>query len=195
MTGRSYEKMIYAEAKRFPKVAELLARAAELTDEEIATADVPLPWYRMALTRIRNEERGKAKMGEMKSEMESGSSYFRHGSAPPIKGYQAVYCGPDQYVMMLVTEMLLRSGTLVFFPLHGGMWIESSAGPHAPVSKIVGQCRDNVETTLDAYKAAYNARMVSLHPDAPLLNDPGQSTGGAPMTPMMGLASMGVRFS
>src|SRR5215210_4168928 len=50
---QSLSQMIEFEAKRKPAVAELVARAPSMSDEEIETCVVPLPWYRKALREIR----------------------------------------------------------------------------------------------------------------------------------------------
>jgi len=45
--------LLLYEAGRKSEVAALVKRVEALTDEEIASAHVPLPWYRKALTELR----------------------------------------------------------------------------------------------------------------------------------------------
>lgn len=188
--------MLRAEARRFPKVAELLERVAYLSDEEIDYADVPLPWYRHALRSLREKERFLASITAMRSEMEGGSSFFRHGVNPSIKGKQGIYAYADRWIKMINSEMLLRSGTLVFFPNTGGVWVESAFGPKADVASLLPCCQQMQETNLDAYKAAFNQRMLGLVPDAPMTIDLGASSVsiGGP-SHLTSLAALGVRLS
>lgn len=193
MTGRSYEQMIRKEARRFPIVAELLSRVMTLTDEEIASAQVPLPWFRIALKQMREAEKWKVNLASMENDMNAGSA-FRHGSNPSIKGKQAIYRGPEIWIKMFESDMLLKTGTSVFFPFTGGIWIDCSYGPHADIRTIAMHSPAARDMTLDEYKSEFNRAQLALHPDAPLLFDPhnGSRSGSAETGR---LAALGVRFS
>ena len=195
MTGRDPEKMLRQEARRFPIIAELLERVAYLTDEEINTAVVPLPWYRVALRQLRDREEFKVRYESMKDNMEQGSGAFRHGRNPSINGRQGLFAQQDRWVMMFQTELLLREGTLVFFPNTGGIWVESAFGPKAPADSIMAGCRNIVETDLDSYKSAFNQRQASYHSDAPMCFDLAATPQGQAAGPSPFLTSLGVKFS
>jgi len=197
MTGRDPETMLRAEARRYPVVAELLSRIADLTDEEIDAAKLPMAWYRPTLKNLRNREQYRASLAEMSQVMEGETGAFRHGVNPSIKGMQAIFRGPEMWVKMFHSEQLLKPGTPVFFPFTGGMWIDSAFSPKADLRTIASYTATPLETNLDAYKSSYNQHLLSQYPDAPMTNNPhapvsaSQSVTG----PLDMLGSLGVRFS
>ncbi len=56
LAGRDMVQLLLNEAKRKPKIAELVDRVNSMTDADIDAADVPLPWFRIALKRLRGAE-------------------------------------------------------------------------------------------------------------------------------------------
>lgn len=187
--------MLQKEAKRFPKVAELIERAPWLTDEEIAAADVPLPWYRNALKQLRDMESYRMKVEQYESA--EASSFFKHGVTATVEGFSGLYVGNDAWVKTFECEMLLRSNTLIFFPTKGGMYVDCSflKGKDQQLREIAQSCRDLTKTDLLSYKRAANQRLVGYHPDAPVLNDPHATAGPAANGAMGRLAGLGVTFS
>ncbi len=194
MTGRDPITLLKKEALRFPIVADLVDRAAYLTDEEIETAQVPLPWYRSALKQLRSMEQFAAKTQEMKSNMDTGT-FFRHGKSPSIIGVQATFGGNEMWVKTFTSDLLLHHGTPVFFPKTGGMWVESAFCRNANVQQVEAQCRNFVETNLDSYKAAFNERQLALHPDAPMVFNPDATPTRGTSSASMRLAALGVTIT
>ena len=55
-SGRDMVSLLLNEAKRKPAIAALVARISELSVEDIDAAEVPLPWFRIALKRLKERE-------------------------------------------------------------------------------------------------------------------------------------------
>lgn len=84
------------EAKKRPKVAALLDRVHELTDEEIDTADVPLKWYKQGLRVARDRARIKNIMAETEAAM--GPLTVIDTSVNTKFGKRLIYTGPSCFV-------------------------------------------------------------------------------------------------
>lgn len=63
MRGQSLEGLLEYEAKRKPEIKALLDRVDDLTDADIESAVVPLPWFRQALKQIRDRRAAERRNG------------------------------------------------------------------------------------------------------------------------------------
>lgn len=155
LVGRDIVKMLESEARRKPHIAELLerARTGTLTDDEIAEAILPLPWFRKALTEARNRSAVALAFDDPSVEMvslEDGGN-TRHGTT-------VIYTGPTCWlkpVRGLHAE--LRAGDLLFFPDEGGAWLNqtffSGSQPELKSVEIVAH------QTRKEYVEAYLAKL------------------------------------
>lgn len=121
---RTLINLLQYEATRKPKVADLVARAADLTDEEIATADVPLPWFRKALVELRQKMKDEAFFASISfADIEP---YVTDGYVEDGLGDIRRWQGGDQWVNLpRDNQLLVKEGMLMWFPVSGGVWIDS----------------------------------------------------------------------
>jgi len=63
MRGQSLEGLLTYEAKRKPEVQALVDRIDDLTDADIESAVVPLPWFRQALKQMRDRRAAERRNG------------------------------------------------------------------------------------------------------------------------------------
>jgi hypothetical protein len=108
------------EAKIKPEIAALVARVDDMTDEEIDAAQTPLPWFKIALKRLRDTRRYEKMRGEILDGMQDGFS-------PDPMGYAAEWNGGEVFVKTSANMLIeVTDRTLLWFPDAGGMWVEST---------------------------------------------------------------------
>lgn len=173
--------LLLAEAKRKPAIKALVDNIHNLTGEDIAQAQVPLPWYRQALTLLK----GQDSMGSLVLEVDK---HTIHGSVPNPDGEVFQWIGTDQYVPSGPFDGLLMvtHGKLLWLPKAGGVWIETSF-----TAQVRHSIRMNIRKICDANKMEYmemckRARSRNAPADVP-------TTDISTSTPSP-LASMGVRI-
>ena len=117
--GRDIVSLILSEAKRRPAIAELVARAHEMTDDEIATVKVPLPWYRKALKKLRDQkENAEFELYVLENSTEiitpdGGGAIYR-------------YTGMTDFIAVdRDGQIEVKTGMLIWFPKSGGVWIDT----------------------------------------------------------------------
>lgn len=125
------------ESRVKPEIAAMVDRIAEMTDAEIDAADTPLPWFKQALKILRSEVIAKNAGQEM-----AGVTF---GHVPDIPGKIAYWHYGDEFVKINKgMEIEIMTGTLIFFPDQGGVWVEhvygDRIGPHLASLSIIGQC-------------------------------------------------------
>lgn len=127
MRTTSLTNLLLSEAKRKPHIAELVARAEEMSDLEIEQADVPLPWFRLALKEIRGN-RGHANFAAAINAGDVPGITF--GFTPDMDGLMVAWTAEESWITLspqgsMENKLLVPHGTLIFFPDSGGMWIDS----------------------------------------------------------------------
>lgn len=122
MTGRSLTKMLKYEASKKKEIAELVENIASLTDQDIETAKVPLPWYRQALYALRNEVNESTLVMSL---MASLNNCIVDGVVNDPMGTILVWVGPDTFLRIdRSNEVEVKTGELLFL-VNDGVWIET----------------------------------------------------------------------
>ena len=111
-------KMLEYEASVKPEVKKLLDNVHNLTDEDITNAQVPLPWYRDALRRIK-QQRAHALM----------AAYIHanaiDGQTNDPMGWMAKWDADETTMSVDKGGIDVKFNTAVWFPDTGGVWIET----------------------------------------------------------------------
>lgn len=161
MRAKSHIEMLAYEAKRRPEIADLLARVHDLTDEELANAKVPLPWYRLALQKIRDQGRADKIAANLYTHVMMHIE-DRHLADP--EGYQCRYNGMTQFVEIdRGNQLQIDTGTLIFFPKNGGVWIDNLFSKKID-HRLKTECIFEKENTLMFYKMARSDQRRNDHP-------------------------------
>lgn len=189
--GRDIVTLLHSEAKRRSKVAELLDRAPTLTDEEIASADVPLPWYRKALTLVRDRAKAAVIAQSLDTDV---SGLVRHGHNPDPTGEIREYLGESIWVRSGSSEIEVPYGKWCFFLHAGGIWVDTALCSN-DARLYHGSRLVEVATKL-RYHEARQEHLLRYHSDAPVIaSEAAQATRPGQGMPPPLLAGMGVRFS
>jgi hypothetical protein len=174
--------LLLAEAKRKPAIKALVDKIHELTDEDIANAQVPLPWYRQAL-------KGLKQQSSLKDFARDVDKHIIHGSVPNPDGEVFQWIGGEDFLPSGPFGSLLQitHGKLLWLPTSGGVWFETSFSPSVHPS-----IRMNSRKVCDANKTEYMEmykRVTSRNapPDTPVI----EISRSTPQSP---LAALGVRI-
>jgi hypothetical protein len=133
-------KMLLSEAKKRPEIAELVGRAGTLTDAEIAAAKVPLPWFRIALRRLRDQH-GADQLWQLIER------FVVDSVAPDPPGWLHIWQGGAVFLPLgRETAMDVRDGEPLFLPDTGGFWLATAFSPNVPSVLVSGSRRDRRET-------------------------------------------------
>ncbi len=156
MTGRDLVKMLEWEAKRRPVVAEMLSRCSDLTDEEIDTAVLPLPWFRRAFREARERYIGMAALTLVR-EVAKANPLSRDDvveGANAVKGWVAEYTGPSAFFKSVSGfDCEVKSSAWLFFPETGGVWDYQTFFSDIP--REFEQNRKLMDTTRHGYVLAW----------------------------------------
>lgn len=121
MIGRDPVKLLAYEAKRRPVVKEMWGRLETLTDAEIDGAILPLPWYRSAFKKARDEAVFQA---AMRAAAEALPEVYEDG-ANSVRGTTVEYLGDTEWYKTggaASFEVEVKARTWLFFPETGGCW-------------------------------------------------------------------------
>lgn len=119
MRGDMVAFLLY-EAKVKPAVAMLVDLIDSMSYADIDNAVVPLPWYRIALKLLKDQ-----KIKQKQTEQILANSIY--SVTPDPEGWMAEYNGETAYFSISeASEIEVKSGTLVWFPYDGGVWIETT---------------------------------------------------------------------
>lgn len=187
--GRDPIQLLKYEASRRPGLMEKMERAHELTDEEVAALDLPLPWMRNAFSQLRERAREAHARGLQKPVWDVALSDFVVDSkVPDPVGVLYEYCGATCFVPSGGSEIEVPTGKL-FFVCGTQCWIE--AARCRPSYAFMDQSRSLGPSTRTEYNAALQERLQRLYPDAPKTVCAGaeEAVGGAARQP---LAHLGV---
>lgn len=126
------DRLLY-EAKRRPGISELVEKAAFLTDDEIATASVPMPWYRVALKKLREQHRQNAQDDFDDVRLLDLLPLIKDGTNPDPMGMMLEWVGGDEWVDIGHGNFLMvATGKLLWTPASGGLWIDTVYVPYVP---------------------------------------------------------------
>lgn len=146
------------EATRNPAIKALVDRAADLSDEEIDTAAVPLPWYRKALKIAREKARKNAGL-MAQTERVLNSTSFGEVADPVGEVYE--WRDERTFIRMDRSELEITTGDLIFIDA-GGVWIGSARStkidPRLTLAAHIGTM------TRSQFSAAVRARTNTMTP-------------------------------
>ena len=191
ISGRDTRTLLEYEAKRRPVLAKLLERVAFLSDEEIEGADLPLSWMRIALRRQRDEAAYQRRLREAEITMQAD---VIQGTTPDPVGTICEYVGGD-FFMKARTLIEVRTGTLVFLPESGGLWLDHSFYAERDPA-LLAALRPVEHGKRDRYFDMRRERLLRLHGDAPVIDLTGERQGGGPVQSeaVSRLGALGVRI-
>lgn len=154
MTGRSLTDLIRYEAKRRPEIAALVARAATLSDAEIAAAEVPLPWFRKALAQLRDEAARAAVFRRVAATIEQ---HVVAGTVPDPEGTLRRWQGGRTFLALdRGGGVEVDDGALLWLPDGGGVWIDTIFA-RTPDPRIAAASQPVERTRLSGYRQACRA--------------------------------------
>lgn len=135
------------EAKVKPHIKELVDRVDDMTDADIEAADVPLPWFRIALKELRDERR-KVEEPEIIVEQD------------PM-GTMVEWTGNEDFIKTTARlEVEVKPGMLFWRPDTGGVWFESVFSKNVD-PKLYSQ-RPVARMKKSEYLVAYRNRLAGL---------------------------------
>jgi hypothetical protein len=139
MSGRNIVKLILDEARTKPVIADLVARAEDMSTEEFAALTTPLPWHKKALGELRRQADQKIAQVAAQGYVEAmGDVTF----TPPQKGVVVRHTGLDASVTPPARAgrpmaILIKTGDILFVTAtetwHGSL---SVGMPSIPVEVI-----------------------------------------------------------
>lgn len=113
-------KLLLSEARKRPDIAALCERAALLTDEEIATTVVPLPWFRQALRKLRDQRA----LEEAQRVISENPEAIVRGHLPDPWGDMRRWVGVSRFLQVERDNSIeIVPGRLLWVPDTGGVWI------------------------------------------------------------------------
>ena len=115
--SRNLLDMLDYEADRQPALAALIAQIDQLTEAEIRTAQVKLPWMRKALLLLK-QERAQTVLGA------SLEPWIIDGHTPDPMGEMRRWEGADAFVPVGETSLEVRCGQLLWLD-RTGVWIDT----------------------------------------------------------------------
>lgn len=144
-------KMLEYEAKVKPEVANAINKIDTLSHEDIDRLTMPLPWYLVALHRMKHQKEKEAQEAMILANIKDSVN-------PDPTGWMAEWNQGDcYYPVTQAMSIQIFPGTLVWFPESGGVWIETT---------FVKQFDDRMaalppitQMTKTQYTEAYRARI------------------------------------
>jgi hypothetical protein len=115
MRTQSLTGLLAYEARRRPEIKLLVDKVAQLTDDDIERAVVPLPWFKQALRQMRAEERTKTLV------VTSTNGFVAN---PP--GVVKYWSGPASFIPVSYRSSIeVKTDYPLWFPDDGGVWIDT----------------------------------------------------------------------
>ena len=112
--------MLKYESTVKPEVAYLMNNIESISWDEIENAILPLPWYRIALKKLKT-------LKEQQKQQLYIEDNITWSTTPDPIGWMAEYTGIQQYFPVTNQFSIeVKSNTLVWFPDTGGVWIETT---------------------------------------------------------------------
>lgn len=157
MRGDLVEMLMY-ECKVKPAVAALVNQIDSMSHTDIENAVVPLPWYRTALLRLKDQNQSRAQEDRILANI-------LYGVVPDPLGWMAEYTGDRSYFTITENSAIeVNTGTLVWFPMDGGVWIETTFCRNIDVRMFELPPIKQVTKTeyTGIYRAKINGTMASI---------------------------------
>lgn len=150
------------EIKRQPALARLAEQIEHLSEQAIQDADVPLPWMRDALTRL------KAKRQFNRLAQSADDWAIERYTADPI-GVTRRWEASEAYVRVGRTELLMTPGQLIWLD-RKGIWIDTIFTTHIDV-KLKTHTVLHGQMTRSDYNLAVRARARGATLSTPVYDD------------------------
>jgi hypothetical protein len=206
MYMRNIETMLEYEVRKKPVVADLVARAEDLTDEELQAAPV-LPWIKNILRDRRNAAQEKRIQAEKLAALEEMAEANQHlvmdGTVPDPMGTAYRWFHGEEWVTVTArgSAIQMRYNDLVWFPDAGGVWIDT-VYVRNPQPNFRSKLVEVERTTMLGYHRIRQERLLQANGDAPVMltldhsgGHASQPSGHAAMSPALAqLGSLGVRI-
>jgi hypothetical protein len=147
--------MLAYEAKVKPEVADAISKIDTLSHEDIDRLTMPLPWYLVALHRMKDKLEEAARQALILN----NTQYINN---PDPMGWMAEWNYDDCYYQVTAAMSIeIKYGTLVWFPEDGGVWIETTFVKHldarmAGLKPIEQMAKTRYSET---YRAKINSKM------------------------------------
>lgn len=134
--NRDLVKMLEYEAKRRPEIAEMMARES-MTEDEIRTASVPLPWFRQALIMYFRRKTVDSLIG----------NHVTFGFNPNPVGNIMKWTGGETFVPInQKSEIQMKPGDLFWVGDSGEVWLDTIQMEKLPEGVLdTGERRTKVE--------------------------------------------------
>jgi hypothetical protein len=118
---RSQIDLLLYEATRKPDIRLLVDNIGSISDDYLETVQVPLPWYRLALKKLKKQRNDEINYKKMESFIAANiiDSYIPD-EAGTIREYL-----DDGYISLDRGGLEMKPGALVWFPASGGVWIDT----------------------------------------------------------------------
>jgi hypothetical protein len=111
-------KYLEYEARVKPEIKALVDNLDNMSYDDIEKCKVPLPWFKKALSILKAQNDAK-KQG-------LAAPGIRYGTNPDPLGQTAYWHYDPKFIKTATAmEVEITTGTLVWFPADGGVWIES----------------------------------------------------------------------
>jgi len=112
--------MLAYEATVKPEVADAISKIDTLSHEDIDRLTMPLPWYLVALHRMKHKKEQEAREAMILANTKDMVN-------PDPIGWMAEWNHPDcYYPVTKAMSIEIKTGTLVWFPESGGVWVETT---------------------------------------------------------------------
>lgn len=137
---RSLLTLLMSEARTKPHIAHLVATVPMMTEDEFTAIAVPLPWYRKALTELRQQDARKASQEAATVFVEAMGDIVENA---PQRGIVARYTGPDTQVFPPVRHrggnplsIEVKTGDIIFIT-PDETWLGSIPMGHPNIPHVV----------------------------------------------------------
>jgi hypothetical protein len=163
---RNIDSMLDYEASKNPELALIIEGITEMSNKDIDALTLPLPWFKTALKR----RRASVLAGSFADNMAS------YGFSEDFTGEVREWVSDTAYTKVGTTDLQVTTGSLLFFPDSGGVWIDLIFSQNT--FNIPRNCGRGTRATFSQYRnQCSEKRNGKYHPSTiPVFNDPHQPT-------------------
>ena len=148
-------KLLAYEATVKPEIKKLVDNLPNMTLEDIDNAQVPLPWYRDAMKRIKAQQAHAAWMANI-------DEYVTDGSVNDPMGWTATWDADKVSINLDRGSVDVEFNTVVWFPDSGGVWIETIFSNK--IDPLLNNLRRTQYLSKSQYYTEYRKRINNLNP-------------------------------